>query len=49
MFPEADWDAPIGEQPIELEDYRGGEPSEWPADLGVREWPVRLQPIAQRA
>jgi hypothetical protein len=49
MFPEADWGAPIGGKPIELEDHRGGEPGEWPADLDVREWPVRLQPIAQYA
>ena len=29
----------MGEVPVSLRDSKGGDPSEWPEDLRVREWP----------
>jgi hypothetical protein len=32
-------DQPVHVEPINLRDRKGGDPSEWPGDLKVREFP----------
>lgn len=32
-------DSPVGKSPMRFADRKGGDPSEWPDDLRVREWP----------